>query len=185
MSSTPLLIRANAGLTIAESRRSCLDIRTSTAPAMPDAMPPDQPHAARRRWMAVLARANPDDLSNLLGDLPAYRVLRGPESGLVMVRGRTGGGGAPFNLGEMTTTRCTVRTDAGFVGHAYVAGRSERLAELAAVADAVLQDPTQQSQKLEELIEPLATMQQAKRETIDAKAAATRVQFFAMRNMRS
>ena len=72
-------------------------------------------------------------------------MLRGPEAGLVMVRGRTGGGGAPFNLGEMTATRCTVRTDAGFVGHAYVAGRNERLAELAALADALLQDPDAQS----------------------------------------
>ncbi len=72
-------------------------------------------------------------------------VLRGPEAGLVMVRGRTGGGGAPFNLGEMTTTRCTVRTDAGFVGHAYVAGRDERLAEVAALADALLQDPERQA----------------------------------------
>ena len=70
-----------------------------------------------------------------------YRVLRGPEAGLVMVRGRAGGGGAPFNLGEMTATRCTVRTEAGFVGHAYVAGRNERQAELAALADALLQDP--------------------------------------------
>ncbi len=58
-----------------------------------------------------------------------------------MVRGRTGGGGAAFNLGEMTVTRCTVRTDAGFVGHAYVAGRDERQAEMAALADALLQDP--------------------------------------------
>ena len=62
-----------------------------------------------------------------------------------MVRGRAGGGGAPFNLGEMTATRCTVRTDGGFVGHAYVAGRDERLAELAALVDALLQDPDAQA----------------------------------------
>jgi alpha-D-ribose 1-methylphosphonate 5-triphosphate synthase subunit PhnG len=152
---------------------------------MPDALPPDQPHAARRRWMAVLARADADELGERLGELPTYRVLRGPESGLVMVRGRTGGGGAPFNLGEMTATRCTVRTDAGFVGHAYVAGRSERQAELAALADALLQDPRRQTALLEDLIEPLALAQAAQREAVAAKAAATRVQFFAMRNMRA
>ncbi len=73
--------------------------------------------------------------------LPDYTVLRGPESGLVMVRGRAGGGGAPFNLGEMTVTRCTVRTESGLVGHAYIAGRDERRAELAALADALMQDP--------------------------------------------
>jgi alpha-D-ribose 1-methylphosphonate 5-triphosphate synthase subunit PhnG len=152
---------------------------------MPDALPPDQPHAARRRWMAVLARADADELGERLGALPPYRVLRGPEAGLVMVRGRAGGGGAPFNLGEMTTTRCTVRTEGGFVGHAYVAGRSERQAELAALADALLQDPLRQTAMLEDVIEKLATAQQAQRDAVAAKAAATRVQFFAMRNMRS
>jgi len=152
---------------------------------MPDALPPDQPNAARRRWMAVLARADIDELGDRLGALPPYRVLRGPEAGLVMVRGRAGGGGAPFNLGEMTTTRCTVRTDTSFVGHAYVAGRNERLAQLAALADALLQDPMQQDRLLEDVIEPLAATQQARRDTVAAKAAATRVQFFAMRNMRS
>jgi alpha-D-ribose 1-methylphosphonate 5-triphosphate synthase subunit PhnG len=152
---------------------------------MLDALPPDQPHAARRRWMAVLARADADELGERLGALPPYRVLRGPEAGLVMVRGRAGGGGAPFNLGEMTTTRCTVRTEAGFVGHAYVAGRSERQAELAALADALLQDPLRQTALLEDVVEKLASAQQARRDAVAAKAAATRVQFFAMRNMRS
>jgi alpha-D-ribose 1-methylphosphonate 5-triphosphate synthase subunit PhnG len=135
--------------------------------------------------MAVLARARPDELTARLGPLPAYRVLRGPEVGLVMVRGRTGGGGAPFNLGEMTTTRCTVRTETGIVGHAYIAGRDERLAELAAVADALLQDPPRQTKLLEHVIAPLAASQQAQRDAVSAKAAATRVEFFAMRNMRT
>ncbi len=152
---------------------------------MPDALPPDKPHAERRRWMAVLARASADELSDALGDMPDYRVLRGPEAGLVMVRGRTGGAGAPFNLGEMTATRCSVRTANGFVGHAYIAGRDERAAELAALADALLQDPARQLQILAEVIEPLETAQQTRRATTAQKAAATRVQFFAMRNMRS
>jgi alpha-D-ribose 1-methylphosphonate 5-triphosphate synthase subunit PhnG len=152
---------------------------------MPDAMPPDQPHAARRRWMAVLARADAEELGERLSALPAYQVLRGPEVGLVMVRGRTGGGGAPFNLGEMTATRCTVRTESGFVGHAYVAGRNERQAELAALADALLQDQRRQAALLEQVIAPLAATQRARRDAVAAKAAATRVQFFAMRNMRA
>jgi alpha-D-ribose 1-methylphosphonate 5-triphosphate synthase subunit PhnG len=152
---------------------------------MPDALPPDQPHAQRRRWMAVLARADAEDLRQRLGAVPDYRVLRGPEAGLVMVRGRAGGGGAPFNLGEMTVTRCTIRTEAGLVGHAYVAGRDECLSELAALTDALLQDPARQPALLDRVIEPLAAAQQARRETITAKAAATRVQFFAMRNMRT
>ena len=138
--------------------------------------------------MAVLARADADAIAELLdasGGVPGHQRLRGPEAGLVMVRGRAGGGGAPFNLGEMTVTRCTVRTETGFVGHAYVAGRDERQAELAALADALLQDPAEQSRLLVQMIEPLAAAQQAARVTTAAKAAATRVQFFAMRNMRA
>src|ERR1039458_557816 len=89
--------------------------------AMPADTPEEAPQDARRRWMSVLARAAADELEPSLaatGGAPLYQRLRGPESGLVMVRGRAGGGGAAFNLGEMTVTRCTVRTETGQVGHA-------------------------------------------------------------------
>jgi len=138
--------------------------------------------------MAVLARASATELAALLDRhaiMPRYTKLRGPEAGLVMVRGRTGGGGAPFNLGEMTVTRCTVRTDSGQVGHAYVAGRDARQAELAALLDAMLQDPLQAFALQANVIAPLAEAQQAHRTAVAAKAAATKVQFFAMRNMRA
>ena len=138
--------------------------------------------------MAILARSDADSIARGLqaaGELPRYQRLRGPEPGLVMVRGRAGGGGAPFNLGEMTVTRCTVRTDAGLVGHAYVAGRDERRAELAALADALLQDPVRHAALQESLVGPLHATLEAQRADIAAKAAATRVQFFAMRNMRT
>jgi alpha-D-ribose 1-methylphosphonate 5-triphosphate synthase subunit PhnG len=150
--------------------------------------PPDAPHAARRQWMAVLARAGADDLAQRLaasGDVSPYQLLRGPESGLVMVRGRAGGGGAKFNLGEMTVTRCTVRTATGQVGHAYVTGRDARQAELAAVCDALLQDPSRQDALHAAVIAPLAAAQAAARAAVARKAAATKVQFFAMRNMRT
>jgi alpha-D-ribose 1-methylphosphonate 5-triphosphate synthase subunit PhnG len=152
---------------------------------MPDTLPPHEPHAARRRWMAVLARAKAEEIAERLGEVPSYQRLRGPEAGLVMVRGRAGGAGRAFNLGEMTVTRCTVRTDGGFVGHAYVAGRDERQAELAALADALLQDPHEQSTRLAAIIEPLAAAQQTRHDAVAGKAAATRVEFFAMRNMRT
>lgn len=141
--------------------------------------------------MAVLARARADEISTCLAAcpaLPGWRVLRGPESGLVMVRGRAGGGGAPFNLGEMTVTRCTVRTGSGtdgFTGHAYIAGRDARQAELAAAVDALLQDASLHAVLTDQVIEPLAAGQRARRAAVAAKAAATKVQFFALRNMRS
>jgi alpha-D-ribose 1-methylphosphonate 5-triphosphate synthase subunit PhnG len=158
---------------------------------MLNAMPADTPQGssdARRHWMSVLARAAADELESCLsanGGVPAYQRLRGPESGLVMVRGRAGGGGAKFNLGEMTVTRCTVRTAAGQVGHAYVAGRDARQAELAAVFDALLQDPARGDALRAGVIAKLADEQAAKRAEVARKAAATKVQFFAMRNMRT
>lgn len=140
----------------------------------------------RRRWMAVLARASADEIAGLLAalpPLPAAERLRAPETGLVMVRGRAGGDGAAFNLGEMTVTRCAVRLGEA-VGHAYVAGRDRRQAELAALLDAALQDPARRNALMEGVIAPLAARQQAAREAEARKAAATRVDFFAMQTTR-
>ena len=138
--------------------------------------------------MATLARATADRIAVLLDDcaeLPGYAIIRGPEAGLVMVRGRAGGGGSAFNLGEMSVTRCTVRTDAGLVGHAYVAGREDRRAELAAVVDALMQDQAWTEDLETRVIAPLQREQAQLAATRAAKAAATRVQFFAMQTMRA
>ena len=72
--------------------------------------------------MALLAGAEAERVAaawSAFPDKPEFRILRGPETGLVMVRGRTGGGGDAFNLGEATVTRATVRLATGEVGHAY------------------------------------------------------------------
>src|SRR5580692_2056826 len=155
---------------------------------MNDAISASDPNAARRHWMSVLARAPAAAIESGLarqGPLPAWTLVRGPETGLAMVRGRAGGSGSPFNLGEMTVTRCTVRLESGLAGHAYIAGRDERRAELAAVADALLQDPDRGSGLRNSLILPLVAAQREQRLTRAEKAAATKVEFFAMRNMRS
>ena len=141
----------------------------------------------RQLWMAVLARADADDIARRLeacGPVPDWQVLRGPESGLVMVRGRAGGGGAAFNLGEMTVTRCTVRTTGGRIGHAYVAGRDAK-ARLAALVDALLQAPDLTTRIHQGVISPLLQAQQHSRAAIARKAAATKVQFFTLANMRT
>lgn len=152
-----------------------------------DAPPTPDPHAARRRWMAVLARASAAEIAHHLDALPpppAHVTLRGPETGLVMVRGRAGGDGAPFNLGEMTVTRCAVRLADGRVGHAYVAGRDARQAELAALVDALLLDEEARPALEAAVIAPLAAAQAERRATEARRAAATRVQFFTMTQMR-
>ena len=141
----------------------------------------------RQRWMAVLARADAEAIEARLGDappLPPHALLRGPDTGLVMVRGRAGGDGAPFNLGEMTVTRCAVRGENGVVGHGYRAGRDRRAAELSAALDATLQDPARRAALLDAVVEPLAAEQDAERASVARRAAATRVRFFTMANMR-
>jgi alpha-D-ribose 1-methylphosphonate 5-triphosphate synthase subunit PhnG len=148
----------------------------------------EHPCPDRRRWMAVLARAPAERLEALLdaiGDRPPYTVLRGPEGGLVMVRGRIGGSGTAFNLGEMTVTRCAVCIESGLIGHAYVAGREPRRAELAALVDALMQDPARADALEARVIAPLEQEQADRQAGRAGKAAATRVQFFAMQTMRT
>jgi alpha-D-ribose 1-methylphosphonate 5-triphosphate synthase subunit PhnG len=132
--------------------------------------------------MGVLARATHAELEaawNGLAEWPRYEVLRQPEMGLVMVRGRAGGTGNPFNFGEMTVTRCAVRLDDGTTGHCYAAGRDGRKAELAAVFDALLQ--TDERMRVETgVIAPIARRIEADRALISRKAAATKVEFFTM-----
>ena len=63
--------------------------------------------AQRKAAMAVLAHSGATEIAGRLAAiaLPDHENLREPENGLVMVRGRTGGDGAPFNLGEATVSR--------------------------------------------------------------------------------
>ena len=144
---------------------------------------PDQ--AARRRWMSVLAKASVAELEQALpaiqdvaGELPSYRLIRRPEVGMTMVRARAGGTGRQFNLGEMTLTRCTLQTDGGLVGCGYVAGRSMRHAELAALIDALLQEPTHHAQLHALVVDPLARAQDLRRLRSMERSAPTRVEFF-------
>jgi len=137
----------------------------------------------RKGWMGVLARAAGKDLEAYWGTHGIgleYSFLRKPEHGLVMVRGRAGGNGKRFNLGEMTVTRCSVRLTDGTVGHAYVAGRDNRQAEYAAAFDALLQDPSRQEEITSQVISPLEQKQKTTRSERSKKAAATKVDFFTM-----
>lgn len=133
--------------------------------------------AQRQHWMQVLARAGQQlhTYSQVLRQQP-YQRIRPAEIGMVMVRGRTGGSGAPFNLGEMTVTRCVIQLPDGQHGHSYVAGRDKEHAELAALADAHLQGTLHQHW-MDELITPLANQQLTDQATREAAAAATQVEF--------
>ena len=136
---------------------------------------------ARKVVLDTLAAAPSRSLAELWdrwADKPAHTRLRGPEVGLVMVRGRAGGGGAPFNLGEATVSRASVRIVTGEVGHGYNLGRDLAKAEIIAVIDALWQRDAARVEA--EIIEPLralaATADQKRRD----ESAATKVDFFTM-----
>ena len=133
----------------------------------------------RKIWMGLLARAKPARLAQLLPDLPDHAMLRPPEIGAVMVQGRAGGTGAPFNLGEMTVTRCALRLAAGAVGHAHVQGRDKAHATRAAVVDALMQTDQASAMRVQVLV-PLQTEETARRSNRATKAAATKVEFFTL-----
>lgn len=125
----------------------------------------------RKRALDVLALAPAKALAERwesFADKPAHQRIRGPETGLVMVRGRAGGGGAPFNLGEASVSRASVRIATGEIGHGYCLGRDLSKAEAIAIIDALRQ--REPGRVDAEIIVPLEA----------AIAAATRVDFFTM-----
>jgi alpha-D-ribose 1-methylphosphonate 5-triphosphate synthase subunit PhnG len=141
----------------------------------------------RPTWMAVLARATADEIEAALAAAPAlppHRLVRGPEIGLTMLRGRAGGDGAAFNLSEATVTRCTVSLESGMLGHAWRLGRDRRAAELSAVLDAVLQDEAARPALLAQVVAPLAERQRAAAARDARRAAATEVRFATLATMR-
>ena len=139
--------------------------------------------AERKAAMATLAQSSGDDIVRLWNEagLPSQaELLRGPETGLVTLRGRIGGGGAPFNVGEATVTRATVRVPSGQVGHCYALGRDKQKAKLAAIADALWQDPVRRAEIEARLIAPLRSALTTAQEKRRAETAATKVDFFTM-----
>jgi len=136
--------------------------------------------SARAATLSLLARAPGVRLATLLPDLPPFDWLRRPEVGAVMVRGRMGaGGGAPFNLGEMTVTRCALRLADGTVGHACVQGRDRGHATRVAVIDALMQG--EDAARIDAaVLAPLRAEEAARRRLRAEKAAATKVEFFTL-----
>jgi len=141
----------------------------------------DSAESGRREWIGLLARAPREMLEAWAAKtkLPPFSWLRRPETGLVMVRGRAGGVGEKFNVGEMTITRCALRLEGGASGVAYVQGRDARKAELAALADALLQGKGAAKVKAE-LIDPVRAHLAARAASAQRKAQATRVEFFTL-----
>ncbi len=138
--------------------------------------------ARRKAAMKVLAHSATAEIAGCLDGLPlpAYEDLREPEAGLVMVRGRIGGDGAPFNLGEATVSRAAVRLSTGEVGFGYTLGRDRRKAQLMALCDAMIQAADHADLVENAVLAPLRAVIASERNRKAAETAATRVDFYTM-----
>ncbi|MEA2908871.1 MAG: alpha-D-ribose 1-methylphosphonate 5-triphosphate synthase subunit PhnG [Bradyrhizobium sp.] len=138
--------------------------------------------AQRQAAMAVLAHSAAADIAGCLGAIavPAYEDLREPENGLVMVRGRIGGDGAPFNLGEATVSRAAVRLSTGEVGFGYTLGRDRQKARMIALCDALMQSNEFADALEENVLTPLRAAMISVRNRKAAETAATRVDFYTL-----
>lgn len=140
----------------------------------------------RKKWMSLLAKAPSElltttflDVMERYGLTPDYTWLRKPEIGGVMVQARAGATGAPFNFGEMTVTRCSLKLDNGDVGHAYVQGRDKDKAEKVAIIDAYMQG--EQAQIFaSDILAPIEKTLSSVRAQREQKAAKTKVDFFTL-----
>jgi alpha-D-ribose 1-methylphosphonate 5-triphosphate synthase subunit PhnG len=140
----------------------------------------------RKKWMSLLAKAPSElltttflDVMERYGLTPDYTWLRKPEIGGVMVQARAGATGSPFNFGEMTVTRCSLKLDNGDVGHAYVQGRDKDKAEKAAIIDAYLRGEKAQI-FVSDILAPIENALLSVRKTREQKAAKTKVDFFTL-----
>lgn len=147
----------------------------TTAPGSDDGL------SARRGVMALAAKATAWELKAVRDLAPAGVVdLRVPEVGLVMLRGRIGGSGASFNLGEATVSRAAVRLPSGATGFGHVLGRDRARARDAALLDALWVEGRVRDRLERTILAPLAS-RLARDDTRRAReVAATRVDFFTL-----
>jgi alpha-D-ribose 1-methylphosphonate 5-triphosphate synthase subunit PhnG len=142
----------------------------------------DGKQARRKAAMAVLAHCDAAEIAGHLDAIavPAYENLREPENGLVMVRGRVGGDGAPFNLGEATVSRAAVRLATGEVGFGYALGRDRQKARMIALCDALVQSDEFADAVETNVLAPLRAAMMSERDRRAAETAATRVDFYTL-----
>lgn len=137
----------------------------------------------RRAVMGLLARANRDELELPLSvHWPALEVrsLRSPEIGLVMLRGRIGGDGAAFNVGEATVSRAVVELATGERGYGQVLGRNPETARLAAIFDALAQRADAMAQVEAAVLGPIRSRLAVADVKSRTETAATKVDFFTL-----
>ena len=144
---------------------------------------PDSLTEQRREIMTVLASSSAGEIERhirAIDPLPTHDDIRAAESGLVMLRGRIGGDGAPFNFGEATVTRAAVRLQTRETGYSYVLGRDPAKARLVALCDALVQHDAYRERIEQHVVAPIRERLRAEREAKAEQIAATKVDFFTL-----
>ena len=121
-------------------------------------------HMDRKSWLSLMAKSSSEDIKTCWKKAEldcAAEIIRMPEIGTVMVKGRQGGNGAAFHLGEMSVTRCSIKTEAGIIGHGYHQGDQFQIVN-------------------DKIFTILSNIEAGKIQNLTAKAAATKVDFFTM-----
>lgn len=140
--------------------------------------------ADRQAFMRVYTQATDSDLAKTVNQFGAEAQatdIRAPETGLIMLRGRIGGGGAPFNVGEATVTRAVVQLKSGELGYGFLLGRSADKARLAAILDALAQSSVDARNVIKTvLVAPVTERVAREQAAARSKTAATRVDFFTL-----
>ena len=137
----------------------------------------------RRRALQTLASATALELSKAIETHWAdhgARDLKPVECGLVMLRGRIGGDGPPFNVGEATVTRAVVQLPTGQRGFGHVLGRDQGKARCVAILDAMFQRPEEVERVKRSALAPVEARLVRERAAMAAATAATRVEFFTL-----
>jgi alpha-D-ribose 1-methylphosphonate 5-triphosphate synthase subunit PhnG len=139
-------------------------------------------NAVRAQYMRLFALSDWSTLRAATANFAdeTHQVIRAPEVGMLMLRGRMGATGAAFNQGEATVTRCTVKLADGTEGHSYILGRNLEHAHRAALCDAFFQKMGAGDPRCAQILVELETFIAERRQNRASKAAATKVDFFTM-----
>ncbi len=137
----------------------------------------------RQQLISVLAKSSLQDIKQCWGhslDDYEYNTLRQPQTGMVMAVARTEAKGEPFNLGEVSVTRCALRLSSGETGIGYVMGSNKEHALHVAILDAVAQQQNQYAEIHTQVIQPLQQKLLQTHKAQQQKTDTSRVDFFTM-----
>ncbi len=137
----------------------------------------------RQQLISVLAKSSLQDIKQCWDhsiDEYEYSTLRQPQTGMVMAVARTEAKGEPFNLGEVSVTRCALRLNNGETGIGYVMGSNKEHALYVAILDAIAQQPNQYEAINSTVVQPLQQKLLQAHQKQQQKTDTTRVDFFTM-----